>query len=243
MLAAGISGCGFEKAAVRKNHSEKTITLGEAYMGEGRYTNALREFLKAYRENPDDPFLNNDLGLAYLAKGDAEKAVFHFKRAIELKPGYSPAKNNLGSAYIALKQWDKAIECFNSAKNDLLYATPYFPLSNLGYVYYMKKDYGRAEKYYNEALDLQPDFPKALDGLGQVYTAMGRYKDAIRVLKRAAAKAPKVAPIYMNLAKAYAGDHQYYNAINAYKKVAAMAAGTALGEEAEAAIERLKWMR
>lgn len=243
LLVAGIAGCGFGNSALRKQNAENSRNLGEAYMGEGKYTNALREFLGSYKANPDDPFLNNDLGLTYLAKGDAEKAVFHFKRALDIKPQYSPAKNNLGSAYIVLKQWDNAIACFESAKDDLLYATPYYPLSNLGYVYFMKNEYDKAEKYYKEALDLQTDFPRALDGLGQVYTATGRYKDAIRVLTRAIDKAPKAAPIYMNLARAYAANHEYDNALDTYKKAAAVAVGTSIAEEAQSAIDDLKRMR
>lgn len=243
MLVACLAGCGFGNSALRKQKALNARNLGEAYMGEGKYTNALKELLGAYKANPDDPFLNNDLGLTYLAKGDASKAIFHFKRALDFKPQYAPAKNNLGSAYIALKQWDKAIACFDDVKDDLLYATPYYPLSNLGYVYFMKKDYGKAEKYYKEALNLQADFPKALDGLGQVYTATGRYKEAIKVLTRAISKAPTATPIYMNLARAYAANQEYDRALATYKKAAAIAAGTSLAEEAESAAEALKQMR
>lgn len=243
IIAASLTGCAFGNSALLKQKAVNSRNLGEAYMGEGKYTLALRHLLKSYKINPDDAFLNNDLGLTYLAKGDATQAVFNFKKALKLNPQYSPAKNNLGSAYIALKQWDNAIACFNEVKGDLLYATPYYPLSNLGYVYFMQKDYKKAEKYYKEALDIQTDFPRAMDGLGQVYIATGRYKKAIRILTQAVAKAPTATPIYMNLARAYAANQEYDKALDTYKKAAALAAGTPLEDEAESAAEALKQMR
>ena len=93
-----------------KRIAEKTRDLGEAYLHEQKYTEALKEFLKAETLNPDDHFLENDLGLVYLAKGRYELAISHFKKALEIKKDYTPARNNLGNAYTASKEWDKAIE-------------------------------------------------------------------------------------------------------------------------------------
>ena len=243
LAAMLLAGCMFGNGALKKQRARNSRDLGEAYMAEGKYTRALRAFLNAYSLNPDDPFLNNDLGLVYLSKGDPEKAVFHFRKAISINPEFSPARNNLGTAYIALNEWDKAIDCFMKVKDDLLYATPYYPLCNLGYVYFVKKDYARAEKYYRQALDLEPDFPKALDGLGQVYLATGEYGKAIRMFKKAIAKVPTAAPIYMHLARAYEAGHEYDRAMDAYKKAAAVGKDTPLADKAEAAMEALrgKW--
>lgn len=225
-----------------EQQAEAARNLGEAYMAQGEYTKALRELLKAEHLNPSDPYVHNDLGLVYLAKGYPEKAVSHFKQALELRPEYSPARNNLGTAYITLEEWDKAIACFTDVADDLLYATPYYPLTNLGYVYLQKGDYRRAEKYYREALELEYDFPKALHGLGQVYLATGDYARAIEKLERAAEKAPKAAAIYMDLGRAYVKNHEYHKALSAYRKAAAIARGTTLGDEAEAAAQSVKNM-
>ncbi|WP_410268400.1 tetratricopeptide repeat protein, partial [Desulfosalsimonas sp.] len=101
----------------------------------------------------------------------------------------------------ALEQWDKAAECFEQVADDLLYTTPFYPLTNLGYIYYQTGEYEKAEKYYNEALDLEYDFPKALHGLGQVYMATGDINKAVRYLERAKEKAPKSARICMDLGR------------------------------------------
>jgi type IV pilus assembly protein PilF len=100
--------------------------------------------------------------------------VVHFEKAVQLKPDYSLAKNNLGSAYMARQEWDKAIPVLTEVTGDLLYATPHYPLANLGWAYYNKGDYDKAQNYLKEALDLKPDFFIAQLNLGRTYLATGR---------------------------------------------------------------------
>ncbi len=225
-----------------KNQADASRNLGEAYMAEGNYTKALRELLKAEQLNSDDPYLQNDLGLTYLAKGDPKASVSHFKKAVKSKPDYAPARNNLGSAHVALEQWEEAIECFKEVKDDLLYATPYYPLSNLGYVYFRLGDYDAAKLYYQEALDLRPDFPKAIHGLGQVYLKTGEYEKAVGKLEQAVELVPTAARLLLDLGRAYEKTHEYNRAMNAYKKAASMSVGTATGEEAQEAARALQNM-
>lgn len=243
VVAVVVSGCGHNKPDRKNGQASAARDLGEAYMAEGNYTRALRQLLKAEKMNPEDPYVQNDLGLTYLAKKDAEKAVTHFKRALEIKPDYSPARNNLGSAYISLEQWDKAIECFKTVKDDLLYATPHYPASNLGLIYYKKGDYDKAKQYYQEAIDLKSGYPKALHGLGQVYLATGQHGKAVRKLEQAAEKVGRSARIHLDLGRAYEKHQQYNKALNAYKKAEAIAVGSPLADKAEAAIKSLrsKW--
>ena len=121
--------------AKRKKQARLTRALGEAYMQQGNFTEALREFLKAEKLNRNDHLLHNDLGLAYMAKERLEKAEFHFKKAIDLRTEYAPAKNNLGTVYLVQKDWDAAIAQFQTVARDVLYATPHFPLTNMGIAY------------------------------------------------------------------------------------------------------------
>jgi Tfp pilus assembly protein PilF len=117
---------------VRKKQEEASRNLGEAYMQQGDFSSALREFLKAEKIYSKDPYLQNDLGLAYMAKGRLDIAIKHFKKAVKLKPDYTPARNNLGAAYFDKKDWDLAIACFKEIVDDIFYATPHYPLTNLG---------------------------------------------------------------------------------------------------------------
>ncbi|MFH1618113.1 MAG: tetratricopeptide repeat protein, partial [Candidatus Margulisiibacteriota bacterium] len=183
----------------RKRQARMTRTLGEAYMQQGNFTESLKELLKAEKLYSNDHLLHNDLGLAYMIKERFDKAEFHFKKAIEIRAEYAPAKNNLGTVYMAKKDWDAAIEQFKTVAGDILYATPHFPLTNLGIAYYNKQDYTNAERYYLDALDLQPNFILALQGLGRTYIAMNKLPQTVATLEKAVKSAPKSADLYLDL--------------------------------------------
>ncbi len=225
---------------VRKNQEEALRNLGEAYIREGDYTAALRELLKAEKLYANDPYLQNDLGLTYMAKGKPDIAINHFKKAVEIKPDYTPAKNNLGTAYLAQKKWDDAIACFKEITGDLLYATPHYPLSNLGWAYYNKKEYRLAEKYYQDALKIEPEFVIALRGLGKTYIAMGRIPEAISILEKATKNSPRFAELYFDLANAYTLSRKYKKALSAYKKVIELAPDSPLAVDAQKEMARIR---
>ncbi len=186
-----------------KKKADAARNLGEAYMSERRYTAALSELLKAEELNPKDPIVHNDLGLVYMAKEKLDLAVVHFQKAVQMKPEYSVAKNNLGSAYLLLKEWDKAIDVFEDVTSDLLYATPQYPLSNLGWAYYNKGDYSKAQAYLQEALELNSDFFLARLNLGRVYLATGKLHLALAMFEKLAPESPKNPVLLLELGKTY----------------------------------------
>ena len=225
---------------VRKSQEEASRNLGEAYMGQGDYTSALKEFLKAEKLYSKDPYLQNDLGLVYMAKKKIDIAINHFKKAVEIKPDYAPAKNNLGTAYLAQKKWDDAIACFKEITGDLLYATPHYPLSNLGFAYYNKKEYRLAEKYYQDALKIEPGFVYALSGLGKTYIATGRIPEAVTILEKATRNSPRSAKLYFDLADAYRLSQEHKKALDAYSKVLELAPNSPLAVEARKEAEKIR---
>jgi Tfp pilus assembly protein PilF len=183
--------------------AEATREIGEAYIRQGDYTAALRELIKAEKLNPEDHLVHNSIGWCYMAKKHMPEAIAHFKKAVALKPTYAPARNNLGSAYLSVQKWDAAIEVFKEITKDVLYATPHYPMANLGLAYYHKRDYREALKYYKEALKIQPDFVVALRGVGRTYLAMNQGRLALRYLESAVKKAPSAPEIHFDLAETY----------------------------------------
>lgn len=231
MLLAGFTACGPNKEVVRKQ-VESQRDLGEALMQEGKNRPALREFLKAEQLDPKDVRLQNDLGLVLLALGRAEEARDHFKKALELDPKYADARNNLGSAYLVLEQWDEAISHFEALRSNLIYSTPYNPLSGLGYAYFRKGDYSQAVKYYLEAVELSPNFAIGWRGLGRVYLAQGRVKKAEKALEQAVKIAPQFAEAFFDLSNAYYRQGKRAEGAKARKKVCEILPESSLCEKA-----------
>ena len=241
MLVCVLLACSSkENLEQQKEQAEASRNLGEAYLRQGNYSAALRELLKAEAMTPDDYFLQNDLGLAFYYKGESDKAIYHFQKALAIKEDYGPARNNLGNAYAEKKQWDQAIEQYLIVVSDLLYATPQFPYSNLGFAYYHKKEYRLSEKYFKQALKITPDFDRALYGLAQTYIATGRVSEAIEKLEMAVDKHPEIAGLHFELARAYLLKRDYRRAYGAFIRVVQMDPDSPLADRALIEAERIK---
>lgn len=234
-------------------NEEMAITargLGEKYMLEGTYPKAIKELTRAEQLNPKDHITQNYLGLSFRTSAKnthnptsksnfLDLAVKHYKKALDLNPDYSIARNNLGNAYMDQEKWDEAIACYKEVTKDLVYTTPYFPLSNLGWAYYNKKEYGLAEKHYLDALNLEPRFLLAMLGLGRTYIAMGRTSDATGVLEKAVEAYPQTPEVYFDLADAYKASKNYKKALTSYRKVIELAPKSLQGYKANTEIKKL----
>jgi tetratricopeptide (TPR) repeat protein len=224
----------------QKAQAEAIRNLGEEYLKHGKIRMALKEFKKAEALTPDDYVLQEDLGLAYYNLGEQDQAIFHFKKALAIKDDYTRARNNLGNAYAQKKEWDKAIEQYKIVTADLLYGTPQNPLSNLGIIYYELEEYGLSAQYFLKALDIKPDFVRALYGLAKTYMAMGRVSDAIAKLEKAVGISPDSAVLYFELARAYALNRDYGKAVHAYYRVVELNPDSTQADKALIEVHKIK---
>ncbi len=234
ILFLGVTACSGNREA-RMRQAAATRNLGESYMMQGKHTAALAEFLKAEKLNPEDPYLQYDLGLVYMAKERFDLAEKHFKNAMALKEGYAAAKNSLGVLHLIRKDWDAAIPVFQETLEDDLYATPQIPLSNLGYAFYQKKDYARAESYYREALQKDPEYVNAWRGLGLTYGVLGKKSKAVEALEKAVRSAPKAPELHLDLGNAYKAVGDFSKARIAYEKAMELDPAGQTGEAARKA--------
>ena len=221
--------------------------LAEAYMAERQYTVALQELLKAEKLDPDNALIQNDLGLVHLVKERTDLSVKHLKRAIAIKPDYAEAINNLATALLQKKEWDEAIFYLNQLTGNLIYTTPQYALLNLGWAYFNKQDYIRAEKYYKLAIKhYQDGFPKdisyikALGGLGRTYTATGDLPKALSIFSRAVKFAPSYPQTYFFMAQAYEKAGRPQEANIAYLKVIEIAPDSEIANLATRAAFKLQ---
>lgn len=203
MLVMVGSACSQKPSPQDKKKANAFINLGLTYLGQGNPTAALGEFLKAEKLMPNDPILHYDLGVAYMEKDRLDLAIVHLQKAIQLSPEYVVAKNDLGNVYIAQKNWDAAIAVLQDAADNILYATPYYPLTNLGIAYYEKKDYTKAETYFQKALSSNPKFVVAKYHLGRTYFAAGKLKEARDILEEATETESKNPFLLLEIGRVY----------------------------------------
>ena len=237
-----LAACGPNKAELRTQDMAQR-DIGGQFIRAGDYTKALKHLVEAERLYADDPILQNYLGLAYNGKNKPELAIQHYEKALKLKSDYAPARNNLGAVYLKQERWDDAIAVYKELTGDLLYATPHYPLSNLGYAYYRKKEYRLSEKYYLDALKLEPTHPPALAGLGRTYVAMGRGDEAVAALSIVVERYPDYTEGHYVLARAYMLIKNYSRAKSEYKKVIALDPGSAMARDAKKMVHQLRYVK
>lgn len=223
---------------VEKEQAIVSRRLAEAFMAEGRYRQALKELQKSQALDEANAELHFDLGTVYLCLSQPEKAVASFKRAIAINPEYSVAKNSLGAALMAVGRYDEAVPVLEELCENLVYATPQFPLLNLGFIYYSKKQYDKAETYYKRAVEQSPTFAQAWRGLGRIYADTGRLAESLEAYEKAVQAAPFFAQAFLEMGDVHETAGHGEEAVTAWKRAMDISVGTGLAAEAKKRLSR-----
>lgn len=226
----------------RKAMSEDLRRLGDAYLRQGDYTNALRYYLDATTHYADDPELQYNLGEAYSDKQNYVRAIEHFQKALSLKPDMTKAKVKLGVTYIKTNDYDQAIAVLNQTIEDLsfeIYPKPQYPKYLLGWVHYKKGQYPESEQFLQEAINYystgipkDPIYVQALRTMGLASLAQSEPYNALTYFEKAAPLAPKWADLQLDMARAYRMAGKIDLARKAYERVIVLAPSTDIADTA-----------
>jgi len=147
--------------------ANKAMAFTLAYAGKPQ--EALPYFQAGLRTSPRDADLNFNLGNLLMDRQKLDRpadSLIYFDRATEAWPTNPKIRNNYGIALYrcghkseALRQFQRALEL------DSHYPDPH---ANLGIFYTETGDLKAAEAHYRDALRLNPNFEKALQGLQHV---------------------------------------------------------------------------
>ena len=134
---------------------------------------------------------HDSLGDFFASQGQTEEAAAQFRAALAIRPDDLPANLNLGTYEHSRGNLAAAIERYRMvalhAADVGLRATAY---GNLGSAYRQMGDSMRAKQSFETALQLTPDRPLALIGLGLIAQKSGDFAEAARQYSRAMAVQP-----------------------------------------------------
>ena len=88
---------------------------GISHLQSGRITDAINSFLDAYRANPADVEIVNNLGYAWLLNNDLVSAETYVNVALIMQQDRSAAWGNLGQIYTKKGQMADAVASFSNA--------------------------------------------------------------------------------------------------------------------------------
>ena len=161
-------------------------------INEGRKAEALRVAKEARDLAPTTPSVLLLLGQAYYENKNPKQAIAITKKVLNLEPAHASANNNL--AYMLAveaqqssgKMREKKLAEARHRANDALKLFPNTPsiLDTSGYIYYLQKDFPRAEKALRYAIRFGNQ-AVAWYHLGLVYEATDRSKEAVRCYEKA----------------------------------------------------------
>jgi Tfp pilus assembly protein PilF len=174
--------------------AEIHFELGVGSLNQGDYKSAYSEFQQAVQLDEGLADAHNGLGLLlHLNYQKFPEAEVQYKRALEIQPAFPEAHVNLGNLYLDEGRYDEAIAQYEIALNDMLYRTPHFAQSNLGWALYKKGQTDKAIESVRAAITVAPNFCQGWRTLGLIYDGTGRTEKACEAFGEFAKSCPAVA--------------------------------------------------
>lgn len=189
LLIAAVTGCASsaerEADLEKKNKRAEThVMLGASYMQRGQLDVAKEELEKALSEAPDNSQANNIMAVLLWRLNKYDEADRLFRKALDNNGSNSSAHHNYGAFLCDRGKLDAGVRHFNAAASDALY--PYTADVNLnaGVCLMKKPEPAAAEKYFREALRINPKLPGALYQMAKLSADSGRRLSARGFIER-----------------------------------------------------------
>lgn len=134
---------------------------------------------------------HDTLGIILFDRGQTEEAAVQFRASLAIRPDDLPATEGLGTYEQGRGNLPGAIRLYQKvgtyAADKNLRATAY---GNLGSAYRQLGELGQATQYFEAALQLTPDKPLPMVGLGLIAQKAGDFPEAVRQYSHAMAVQP-----------------------------------------------------
>lgn len=143
----------------------------------GKNAEAVEIFQTTLEIDPTSGDNHNNIGLAYSGLHNTERAIEHMKKAIELKPEQFLFLNNIALQYRNKGERELAVEKLEAAL-----AIQEFPqiLINLGGVYGEMREFEKAKKAFDRAVELDPNYSAAHVDLAMLNHLQGDFKEGFK---------------------------------------------------------------
>ena len=151
---------------------------------EGELDEAIILLNRLLVQEPQNQWVLEKLGKCSLAVKDFSLAVDCYQRLI-MACGGRKYNLNLAHALYGAKQNDLALELYLSIKNQLHGKDLYLAFMNLGNIFFQKKEFSEARKYYKEAIDFCPASDKARVNCGLLEVQAKNFNKALEYFRKA----------------------------------------------------------
>ena len=155
------------------------LQMGVDYARKNEYALAIDKLQRALKEDPDLALAHSTIAYVYAGMGQNTLAEEHYRRALALDSDAEDAnvRNNFGVFLCANGKPVEAQRYFVEAAKNKNYPTPAAAWTNAGVCARRQPNLEAAERYFREALQVNPQFP---DALAQMVWVTYQRKDYLR---------------------------------------------------------------
>jgi tetratricopeptide (TPR) repeat protein len=179
-----------QAAGQATEEAKRIYNAGVAFHKEKDFANALAKFEEAVAMDPNLASAYNALATVTMQMEDWEKAGRYSERLLELEPGHENALRIRYDAYVNTGNTEK----LDDALLDLAIIDKEFAVSNLynqGIAFYNDGNTSEARSWFEKALQVDPEYPRAHYYLGLSYIGEGANDKAKEQLARFIELAPE----------------------------------------------------
>jgi type IV pilus assembly protein PilF len=173
-----------EAITVETNAADIYFQLGVRYLNLNKLEIARENLQRAIRLDVKNAQAFNALAFLDEKLGKIDDARSHYQTAISLTPDDLGVKNNYGRFLCEEGETQKGMELLNATVNDRLNERPWLAMTNLGRCYMQLAQYGEAQTYFEQALQLNQNYAPALLEMQKVNYQQGNFTAAKVYLQR-----------------------------------------------------------
>jgi len=226
-----------EAVAAEPTHFFAHFALANVYQLDGRTADAVREYEKALRGNPQPAPSHINLGNLYLTEGRYDEAAGHYRKALDLDASNQAASLGMAAALESAGRPQEAVEYLD----DLILADPGQASAFHAKASLLMKS-GRSQegrRTLRAGLRASPQDPILLSDMGLYFLRSDQPDSAAAFFEQAVTLRPDLLTARGNLAVAYERQGLIPEAAEQYRKYVEQAPPGAARQMAERALQRI----
>jgi tetratricopeptide (TPR) repeat protein len=166
------------------------INLGSALQDQNRMSEAMAEYIMAWRLNPESYLAYGNIARILDGEGKTEQAAIFYQKSVQRKPMVPSVYENLGLVLQKLGRYDEAMKEFSeAAKIDPSDARPHYLMGRLlllqGIASVKQGNLGEAQKKFSAAAQIDPKSSQPRFFMGRILLQQGNDVEGLKELRAA----------------------------------------------------------
>ena len=214
------------------------VDLSRLRIAQQRFDEAEEYLRRALELAPGDPVVLQNVAEALRKHGRHEEAIESYRAVLAIDPEFAMAHAGMGDALFRLERYEEAIESLDRSVS--LHPIPPTATARLVLMGTAARALGRSEagvRYFERAVEIEPDNAEALDHLAMARFEQKRYEEALGLYRTLLEARPDSARTHSNLGASLYHLDRSEDALRSFEQALSLEPGL---ETARTGIENLR---